>query len=399
MHILVCPHELTVGGSQINALELAREVRDAGHRVTIYAAPDVLVSMIEEFELDYVPAPMRRRSLDLHAVNALTQTARRIGADVVHSYEWPPSLEAAYGPTRILGIPTVMTVLSMDVPDFLPHHLPIIVGTEELAREARSRGRATHIIEPPIDVTSNRAEAIADPRGTLGIEKDTVVISVVGRLSVEHEKYLGVLDAIDVVDGLARTMSVVLVIAGDGEGMPKVRERAHEVNARHGARVIRVEGNLLDPRPAYAAADIVLGMGGSALKGMAFSKPLIVQGAGGFWRLLTPESQGQFLSDGFFGHGGFGAAELEPVVRELLTDTNRRLALGTFGRKLVEDRFDVSRAGQRLAQIYGEAMGASAHRNRAARSLAKTTFEFAKFRTVMQLQALRAGFAKETVNG
>lgn len=398
MHILVCPHELTMGGSQINALELAREVRDAGHRVTIYAAPDVLLSKIEEFQLDYIPAPARKRSLDIRAVQALTRTARRIGADVVHTYEWPPSLEAAYGPTRSLGIPTVMTVLSMDVPVFLPHHLPIIVGTETLAAEARGRGRDTHVIEPPIDIESNSALAVTDPRKLLGLSAGGFVISVIGRLSVEHEKYLGVLEAIAVVDELAQFMSVTLMIVGDGEGMPEVRARAESVNARHSAQVIRVEGNLIDPRPAYAAADVVLGMGGSALKGMAFAKPLVVQGAKGFWRLLTPENQGEFLSDGFFGHGGAGAADLEPILRALLADPERRSTLGEFGRRLVEDRFDVKRAGERLTHIYAATAAASAQRQRAARSLARTTIEFAKFRSVMQLQALR-GSLKEPAHG
>ena len=399
MHILVCPHELTVGGSQINALELAREVRDAGHRVTIYAAPDVLVSKIEEFALDYVPAPLRKHPLDIRAVKALTQTARRLGVDVVHTYEWPPSLEAAYGPTRSLGIPTVMTVLSMDVPVFLPHHLPIIVGTEGLAREARGHGRDTYVIEPPIDVDSNRSEACENPRADLNLDADAFVISVVGRLSAEHEKYLGVLEAIAVVDELARTSAVTLVIAGDGEGMREVRSRANDVNARHHADVVRVMGNLLDPRPVYAAADVVLGMGGSALKGMAFARPLVVQGAGGFWRLLTPESQDQFLADGFFGHGGAGAADLEPILRDLIGDPHRRSALGAFGRDLVESRFDVKRAGERLANIYSAATTTAARRARAARSLATTTYEFAKFRTVMRLQVMRGDLEREPAHG
>ncbi|RLQ84570.1 glycosyltransferase family 4 protein [Mycetocola zhadangensis] len=399
MHILVCPHELTVGGSQINALELAREVRDAGHRVTIYAAPDVLVSTIEEFGLDYIPAPPRKHPLDVRAINALTQTARRLGVDVVHTYEWPPSLEAAYGPTRSLGIPTVMTVLSMDVPDFLPHHLPIIVGTEGLAAEARGRGRDTHVIEPPIDVTSNHPDACENARTDLNLNADAFVTSVVGRLSVEHEKYFGVLEAIAVVDELARTSRVTLVIAGDGEGMVKVRSRAEDVNARHGADVIRVMGNLLDPRPAYAAADVVLGMGGSALRGMAFAKPLVVQGAGGFWRLLTPESQRQFLTDGFFGHGGGGVTDLNPILQALLTDPRRRSELGAFGRDLVESRFDVKLAGRRLAQIYATASNTGGQRSRAARSLATTTYEFAKFRTAMRLQSLRGDLEKESARG
>lgn len=397
MHILVCPHELTVGGSQINALELAREAQIAGHRITVYAAPGVLVGKVREFGLDYVAAPVRKYPLDLRAVNALTQVVRRLSIDLVHAYEWPASLEAAYGPVRSLRTPAVMTVLSMDVPDFLPKHLPIIVGTHGLAQKARARGRDVQVIEPPIDVKLNSPRAIENARAVLGLGPDRTVISVVGRLSTEHEKYRGVLQAIDVVDRMAFSNPVTLVVAGDGEGMSAVRSRADEVNTRHRAPVIEVTGNLLDPRPAYAAADIVLGMGASALKGLAFSKPLIVQGAAGFWRLLTPETQDQFLADGFFGHGGDGPVGLETTLRDLLADPARRTELGTFGRSLVERRFDVEQAGQRLTRIYSTAREATVTKPQRL-SLAKTTYEFAKFRASLQLQAARRALRAEAVH-
>jgi hypothetical protein len=130
-------------------------------------------------------------------------------------------------------------------------------------------------------------------------------------------------------------------------------------------------------------------MGASALKGMAFSKPLVVQGAQGFWRLLTPHSQDQFLSDGFFGHGGAGAADLEQILVDLLTDADRRLELGAFGRNLVEDRFDVARSGQRLSQIYAGVANRKRQSARESLSLVRTTYEYLKFRTSLQLQAVR----------
>jgi glycosyltransferase involved in cell wall biosynthesis len=364
-------------------------VQNAGHRVTVYAAHGALVPRIKELGLGYVAAPERRWPLDIRGIRSLTRTAHALGVDVVHSYEWPPSLEAAYGPTRALGIPTVMTVLSMDVPDFLPRHLPIIVGTHDLARRVFDHNREVHVIEPPIDVRANSPQAIQNARTLLGLDEDGIVISVVGRLSDEHEKYLGVLEAISVVDDLAGSLDVTLLIVGDGEGMSAVRSRAEKVNARHGRRAIRVEGNQLDPRAAYAAADVVLGMGSSALKGMAFAKPVVVQGAQGFWQLLTPESRGPFLSEGFFGHGGAGADDLEPILRLLLADSERRSVLGGFGRDLVESRFNLQLAGQRLAHIYEAAADPATPPLRATRSLTRTTFEFAKFRSSLRVQALR----------
>ena len=93
-------------------------------------------------------------------------------------------------------------------------------------------------------------------------------------------------------------------------------------------------GALIDPRPAYAAADVMLGMGGSALRGLAFGKPLVVQGEEGFWQLLTPGSAPTFLDQGWYGLAD-DADRLAAILAELLDSPGLRLTLGTFGRRLV----------------------------------------------------------------
>ncbi|MDF2491460.1 MAG: glycosyltransferase, partial [Microbacterium sp.] len=69
---------------------------------------------------------------------------------------------------------------------------------------------------------------------------------------------------------------------GDGPARAEIEQRAAAVNAECGEGTVVVTGNLDDPRPAYAAADIALGMGGSALRALAYGAPLIVQGEHGF---------------------------------------------------------------------------------------------------------------------
>ena len=43
MRILVYPHDLAIGGSQINAVDLAAGAAAAGHAVVIYGRPGPLV--------------------------------------------------------------------------------------------------------------------------------------------------------------------------------------------------------------------------------------------------------------------------------------------------------------------------------------------------------------------
>ena len=57
MRLLVYPHDLSIGGSQINAIDLAAGAAAAGHDVSVYGIPGPLVDYITERGLTYIPAP------------------------------------------------------------------------------------------------------------------------------------------------------------------------------------------------------------------------------------------------------------------------------------------------------------------------------------------------------
>jgi glycosyltransferase involved in cell wall biosynthesis len=385
MRILVYPHELATGGSQINALELAGAVRDLGHEVVVFATSGVLIDTVRRLDLEFVEAPARKHGVDPATIRKLTSTVRARNIDVVHPYEWAPSVDTAFGPGLRYGTPAVMTVLSMDVPDFLPRHFPLIVGTHALAAEEALRRTRIQVMEPPVDTEHNKPSAEPDARRKLRIPTGHLVISVVGRLTTDLEKIQGVEAAVRVVDSLSERQPVVLLIAGDGDGLPAVHAAALVVNRRHGREVVRVLGNVSDPRPLYEAADVVLGMGSSALRGMAYAKPLVVQGTAGFWKLASPETAPQFLQEGWFGHGGGGAGELQQILTGLLDNEELRSGLGAFGRKLVEDRYALAAAARRLEATYRSVL-LTQPAGRLNSSLFRTGYEVAKFRAVMNVR-------------
>ena len=384
MKILVCPHHMGMGGSQLNAIELAGKVRELGHEVVIYAPDGVLVSMVRDLGIPYAeaPAPGNAKQWRLK-LNRLIEEHR---IDVVHAYEWGPSLAASFSAGIRNSTPVVASVMSMHVPEFLPRHLPIIVGTPALASELAWQQRTAFLLEPPVDVQANTTVDAAAARRKLGIADGELVVSVVSMLSTELEKLQGILSAIALVDRLAEEHPVRLLIAGDGDGMAQVRERAWEVNKAHGRIVVDALGYLEDPRPAYAAADIVLGMGTSAIKGMAHAKALVVQGEAGYWKTLTEQNAEHFLSNGWFGYEGRGVADLEAALLALFFDPDLRVRLGAFGRSLVESRYSLERSANELAKIYFDLL---AHRGSTsagtrARSLLRSAIEVSRFRTAMK---------------
>jgi glycosyltransferase involved in cell wall biosynthesis len=235
------------------------------------------------------------------------------------------------------------------------------VGTHEIRDGvvARRRGRLTapvHLIEPPIDVRENAPDhPVEEFQTRFGLDRDHFDMVIVSRLAAEL-KLEGILTAIEVIGRLADELPMRLIIVGDGPSRALVEKRAAEVNAKVRRRVVVVTGALDDPRPAYAAATVTIGMGGSALRALAFARPLIVQGEHGFFELLTPDSAEVFLRQGWYGLGGRGATGLADLLLDLYGDERRREKLGAYGRDLVVERFSLERAARVQELIYMDAV-------------------------------------------
>lgn len=359
MRILVYPHDLHMGGSQINAIELAAEVRSFGHEAFVYGQAGPLCEKVADLGLEFIESPRARRRPTLPIVSQLRRVIRSRGIDVVHGYEWPPILEARLA---TLGTKTtcVGTVMSMAVAPFIPQDVALVVGTEQIAAAERDAGRrAVAVIEPPVDITENRPDLGLDTdafREAYDIPAAGVHVVTVTRLAREL-KLEGLLTAIDVIPRCSE--DTILTIVGDGPAASVVAAAAQRANESCGRAAVVLTGEIRDPRPAYAMADVVLGMGGSALRALAFCKPLIVQGEQGFWQALTPESLEEFLWTGWYGVGADpseGPARLLSAVEPLFASPELRRERGDFGLRLVEERYSLEAAARRQVGIYESAL-------------------------------------------
>ncbi|MGO1581661.1 MAG: glycosyltransferase family 4 protein [Actinomycetaceae bacterium] len=375
MRVLVCPHRMGMGGSQLHAVELAAAVRRHGHEPVVYAPPGVLTDLVRDAGLTWVPAPHERTRRAWS--RGLADVARLWDVELVHAYEWRPSVQAAFGSGRRL--PLLMSVMAMEVPDLLPTHVPLVVGTPELRDQMRARGRTAHLLEPAVDMGRPLTVDAGRARAGWGIADGELVVGVVSMLTTDLEKLQGVLEAIRVVDRLADRLPISLLIAGDGEGRAAVEARARAVNARHGRTVVRPVGFLADAGPAYAASDVVLGMGSSAIKGMAHGRPLVVQGEAGFWSLVDGTTVDGFRSAGWFGRGGAGARDLTAALRALAGSPDLRRRLGALGREAVEERYDLDRGAEALAEIYRVTAAHAVPRSARVRSLARSAAAGARY--------------------
>ena len=359
MKILIAIHTLELGGSQINAIELAELVaaRD-GYEVEVFAPDGVLADRIREAGIPLHIAPAGQQAPAAGYIAALARVVRGRGFDLIHCYEWDTTINAMYGAGWLYGIPVISTVYSMDVPYLVPAAVPLIVGTRSIQLEEGHRASVA-LIEPPVDVALNAPGATgSDLRREWAVADDETLVVVVCRLAARL-KLEGLLSAIRAVGSLDREHPLRFLVVGDGPSRGEVAALADAVNAERGREVVTMVGERADPRSFYDGSDIAIGMGASALRSMAFAKPLLVQGEGGFWKTLTPESLPLFLEQGFYGvgDGADGTAACERELTSLLElSAAERDELGAFGRSVIERSFSLEVAVAALLPLYAAAI-------------------------------------------
>ena len=378
LNIVIGLEGLNLGGCPINALDLGRSLRARGHRVSVFAIEeDIRVSLLPYakrcgFQVTVLPkeAGTLRRAWQIRSF------ARRRSADVVHVFAPWLGPAATIATSATTGAATVVTNWMMENVDYTPQRTPLILGTTMLQEEAqRSHRSPVWLVEPPVDVDADSpdAEQARRFRGEYEITDDEIAVVVVSRLDVDL-KAEGIEYAIEAVARLDLPQ-LRLVVVGDGNAFVHIAEQAERVNRELGRPAIILTGALHDPRPAYAAADISLGMGGSALRALAHGNPLIVLGVHGFARVFEPATADYFYRAGFFGDGVTNdpVGHIAEQVNALM-DKARRTSLGSFGLGEVRARFSLDSSAEKLETIYRTTL-------ETAPSLAARVFDLAHLTT------------------
>ncbi|MEC4749590.1 glycosyltransferase family 4 protein [Methylomicrobium sp. Wu6] len=357
MKILVFVHQLDIGGTLVNSIELAAALRDFhGCDVVFFATPGPMVRLIVEKGLRFLPAPTAPFFPSPARMSALRDAVRRERPDLIHVWELWPCVDTFYAVHLPMRIPMLVTDMQMNVTRLLPKGLPTTFGIPELVDKAKAMSyRRVELLLPPVDVNVN-APGVVDPtkfRREYGIRDSDITLVTVSRL-VEEMKSESLFRTISAVRTLGRDLPLRFVIVGDGTARAKLERLADEINDELGRPAVVLAGARLDPRPAYASADIVVGMGGSALRGMAFGKPVIIVGEQGFSAPLTPQTAESFYYKGIFGRGNGhpSNARLVEDIRWLAEHPDDQLvALGQFSRQFVQRSFSLEEVASRLAEF------------------------------------------------
>lgn len=350
--VLVDLNSLEIGGTQLCALDFAESLVPYGYDSHLTgplpeAAGPTLLDVARERGLTI--HPYATPSTVLAHSRVLAQRANDIGADLVHAYgTWGAPRPIYWGPSLLGRRPWVLTMYEMSLHHSVHRHMPLVVGTEYLLEECEDRPGHTVLISPPVDLRKDQPPS-EEPSGR------EVSIVLVSRLE-DNMKSSAVEAAIGAIEILA-DLSVTLTVVGGGPAEPRLRAIGDQANVRLGRRGVRFTGPMVDPRPAYSGANVVLGMGGSAARALAHGRALVVQGENGWSEVFTPHSAAMLARSSYWSQQRVEHADalLAEKLRGLITNEHLRRELGTYGRRFAEQRFGLEAMASKLAAVYGRA--------------------------------------------
>lgn len=354
MRLLVFCPQLHIGGTQINAIELAEAIRDRYRfEVVLFASPGPLVTLINQKGLRYIEAPTVNHYPSRAIHRSLARALDQEKPDLVHVWTVVDYLDAFFPVTIKRRIPLLVTDM---VSDYMFHGLPRFLvttfGTPERTDYARTHGRKNaKALVPPVNIGENAPDAVSTKQFDRQWNKDGSEFTLVTVSRITHSlKSESIERTMHSVERLNKDFKVCFFLVGEGDAFDRFQILANVLNERMGRRAIVLTGQLVDPRPAYATADVVIGMGGSALRGLAFGKPVVVLGKDGFSKLVSPESASDFLYKGFYGIGDGDPDNLQftQLISSLLQSISYREEISRFGRQFVETHFSIETVGAQL---------------------------------------------------
>lgn len=299
-HICHIVNHLDAGGAEQYVVQLSNHLHASARRVSIIAGePQVLRARldpgvhVETLSLH----PGATRSLVHYFANAfrgcrrLVDYFRRENVTVVHSH-LAASAVPAWIAAKWCGIPVMHSrMYAGNIGSRLEKvlffsRLPLLlvsrflVFTQYSEKEARQKWHvpAESIVVSSIGVDMSRffndTTTAAASRQELGLSEQERVLLVVARLHPEKDVELAIRAARAMDDA-----NTVLLVVGDGQERERLVQLVQELPGR---TRIRFLGMLPDPRPAFAAADLLLqtsrspNLGTVVLEAMASSLPVVI---------------------------------------------------------------------------------------------------------------------------
>jgi L-malate glycosyltransferase len=362
-------HGLRVGGAEVLAARLARQLRDRYRFV--FVCLDELGTLGEKLRVDGFPVHVlgRRPGLDWRCPLRLAGLLRRERVALVHAHQYTPFFYGAAARLLCRRPPVLFTEHGRWFPDH-PRPKRILANRLLLERRDRVVGVGEAVRRALIDnegIPASRVGVIYN-----GIDLAAFANGVADRLPVRREIGAGpgdfvilqvarldpLKDHATAVDAFAevarRRPDARLVLVGEGPELPRIEEAI----ARHGlASRVRLLGLRTDVARLLRAADLFLltsvseGVPLTVIEAMAAGLPVVATRVGGVSEVVEDGATGLLAPPG-------DAAALAEKVLTLADNCGLRVQMGARGRTRAAARFSETKMLAAYEHLYEEMLGA-----------------------------------------
>ncbi len=353
MNILYITKSLGIGGANLTAITIAKEMSKGKHNVFILADEGPLKSVISNLNIKYFPICSNRRMPNLKMVRKINEILRVYKIDLICTMDFEITMNAlpAAWKRKILLYPTYA---SLYLPPYPYPKLPISnVFSEELSnyliiKYGFKKESFTYNIARIDAQLFNSKVSGAILKNTLNIGDDSFILVMVCRQ--DQSKIGGIRMLINFAKDLYRLVPTIKIIFfGDGKYRNEILEKISKINLELGKNILFAPGAILNISQAYAMADIVVANGArSALEGLACGKPVISIGENGFCGVLNEKSIESFrkfnYDKGRLLGNTIGKKEiLLETIKKLYENESLRKKLSEFSEKYSEENLIIQK--------------------------------------------------------
>ncbi len=253
-----------------------------------------------------------------------------------HGYTWPTLKARVYNQLDRWSLQSATKIVTVSEP-----------FREELAAFGVPRQRI-EIVHNAIPSDWGSAACLPDAaarlRAEMGIQGDTKVILIVGRLSREKD-HITLLEA---VHRLPASVPHHLIIVGDGPERPRIEDRIRQLKLQDS---VTFTGHRASAEPWYGIADVAVlsslteGSPNALLEAMATGVPVVATSVGGIPEIVTNDESALLVRPGDVG-------AMSEALTRILTNPELAARLATSSRQLILDRHNPEIRVRRLAEIY-----------------------------------------------
>jgi glycosyltransferase involved in cell wall biosynthesis len=352
--VLLLSGQLTLRGTSLYTVSLARELKLRGHKVAVMCPGGILEGALVEQDVPVVPAPVHGAFWrDALYLNMLAELARDFDPEVLHVQSHPI---AAIG---------ALLAQRLEVADVATVHTPV------LGRLRLPPGARTHAIAVSEDVRQTlvttgrfpRERIVVIPNGVSASlsaleeeERPADEVPVVGTLSrlergrgIEH--FLQAARA--ALDGGA---GAHFLVVGEGPQERELRRLARELGLREHVTFALPRARISDlfrPIDVYVSVGESEGHGIFILSAMAEARPVVCTGVGGVLSFVRDGENGLLVQKG-------DPKELATRILGLLSAPEERRRLGRQGLHDVREQFPLHPMVEETVATYERALEAAA---------------------------------------